>query len=48
MDWGLQNRLSRIILQSDNRAVMLAVDHVYFLGPYEKLEAPKKTISPLL
>ena len=48
MDWGLQNRLSRIILQSDNRALMLAVDHGYFLGPTEKLEVPKKTIAPLL
>ena len=38
MDWGLQNRLSRIILQNDNRALMLAVDHGYFLGPTEKLE----------
>ena len=48
MDWGLQNRLSRIILQSDNRALMLAVDHGYFLGPTEKLEVPKKTIAPFL
>ena len=48
MDWGLQNRLSRIILQNDNRALMLAVDHGYFLGPTEKLEVPKKTIAPLL
>ena len=48
MDWGLQNRLSRIILRNDNRALMLAVDHGYFLGPTEKLEAPKKTIAPLL
>jgi len=48
MDWGLQNRLSRIILRNDNRALMLAVDHGYFLGPTEKLEVPKKTIAPLL
>ena len=47
MDWGLQNRLSRIILRNDNRALMLAVDHGYFLGPTEKLEVPKKTIAPL-
>ncbi len=31
MDWGLKNRLSRII-RSDGRTVMLAVDHGYFLG----------------
>ena len=48
MDWGLQNRLSRIILRNDNRALMLAVDHGYFLGPTEKLETPKKTVAPLL
>ena len=48
MDWGLQNRLSRIILPIDNRALMLAVDHGYFLGPTEKLERPQKTIAPLL
>ena len=48
MDWGLRNRLSRIILRNDNRALMLAVDHGYFLGPTEKLEVPKKTIAPLL
>lgn len=48
MDWGLQNRLSRIINPVDNRAVMLAVDHGYFLGPTERLEVPKKTIRPLV
>ena len=48
MDWGLENRLSRIILKNDNRALMLAVDHGYFLGPTEKLEVPRQTIGPLL
>ena len=48
MDWGLQNRISRIINPNDNRALMLAVDHGYFLGPTEKLEIPKKTITPIL
>ncbi len=48
MDWGLKNRLSRIIKPYDNRALMLAVDHGYFLGPTEKLENPKKVIAPLL
>ncbi len=47
MDWGLKNRLSRII-KSDNRALMLAVDHGYFLGPTEKLEQPRQVIEPLL
>ena len=48
MDWGLQNRLSRIIKPNDGKAVMLAVDHGYFLGPTECLEEPRKTIQPLL
>jgi len=48
MDWGLQNRISGIIKPNDNRALMLAVDHGYFLGPTEKLEVPRKTTAPLL
>jgi putative autoinducer-2 (AI-2) aldolase len=48
MDWGLQNRMSSIIKPQNNRALMLAVDHGYFLGPTEKLENPKKVIAPLL
>ena len=47
MDWGLKNRISQIIKPQDNRALMLAVDHVYFLGPTEKLENPKKVIATL-
>ena len=48
MDWGLQNRLAQIIKPQNNRALMLAVDHGYFLGPTEKLENPKKVVAPLL
>ena len=48
MDWGLKNRLAKIIKPNDKRGVMLAVDHGYFLGPTERLEVPKKTIRPLL
>jgi putative autoinducer-2 (AI-2) aldolase len=48
MDWGLRNRLARIIKPYDKRGVMLAVDHGYFLGPTERLEDPQKTIAPLL
>lgn len=48
MDWGLGNRLAKIISPGDGRAVMLAVDHGYFLGPTERLERPKSTIRPLL
>lgn len=48
MDWGMQNRLSRIINPKTGRTVMLAVDHGYFLGPTSKLEVPGETITPLL
>jgi putative autoinducer-2 (AI-2) aldolase len=48
MNWGMKNRLSKIILPGDNRCVMLAVDHGYFLGPTERLEVPSNTIKPLL
>lgn len=48
MDWGMKNRMSKIIRPKDGRCVMLAVDHGYFLGPTERLEIPSKTIRPLL
>lgn len=48
MDWGMKNRLSRIIKPESGRTVMLAVDHGYFLGPTTKLENARKTIEPLL
>jgi len=48
MDWGLKNRLAKIIKPADGKAVMLAVDHGYFLGPTERLEVPRNTIRPLL
>ncbi len=47
MDWGMRNRLSRII-RPDGRTVMLAADHGYFLGPLTKLEDPGKTLGPLM
>ena len=48
MDWGMRNRLARLIRADTKRAVWLAVDHGYFLGPVSKLEEPAKTIKPLL
>jgi putative autoinducer-2 (AI-2) aldolase len=48
MEWGMQNRLSRIIRPDTGRAVMLAVDHGYFLGPVSRLEDPGSTVEPLL
>ena len=48
MQWGLANRISRILKPETGRTVMLAVDHGYFLGPTSGLEEPGKTIDPLL
>ncbi len=48
MDWGMENRLARIIKPETGRTVMLAVDHGYFLGPTTGLEEPAKTIKPLV
>jgi putative autoinducer-2 (AI-2) aldolase len=48
VDWGLANRLGRILKAPRGRTVMLAVDHGYFLGPTSGLEEPARTIGPLL
>ncbi|MFC2161463.1 3-hydroxy-5-phosphonooxypentane-2,4-dione thiolase [Acidobacteriota bacterium] len=48
MDWGIENRLSKIIKPKTGRTVMLAVDHGYFLGPTKNLEDAQSTIKPLL
>jgi 3-hydroxy-5-phosphonooxypentane-2,4-dione thiolase len=47
MDWGMRNRLSKIIKPDDSRCLMLAVDHGYFLGPTDKLEVPSTIIGSL-
>jgi len=47
MDWGMKNRLSRII-KSDGRCMFLPIDHGYFQGPTRKLEKPGETIEPLI
>jgi len=47
MDWGMKNRISRII-KKDGRTVMLAIDHGYFMGPTTGLENLGKTVNPLL
>ncbi len=48
MDWGLANRLARILRPDTGRTVMLAVDHGYFQGPTTGLEEPGATVAPLL
>jgi putative autoinducer-2 (AI-2) aldolase len=47
MDWGMKNRISRIIKPETGKTVMLAVDHGYFLGPTTGLEEPSKIIAEL-
>lgn len=47
MDWGKQNRLSKLI-QPDGKALFLPIDHGYFQGPTHCLEKPGKTIEPLV
>jgi putative autoinducer-2 (AI-2) aldolase len=48
LDWGMQNRLSRIFRPGSCRTVMLAVDHGYFQGPTAGLERVDVSIVPLL
>jgi putative autoinducer-2 (AI-2) aldolase len=48
MDWGMKNRLSKIINPKDGHTIMLAVDHGYFMGPTTGLENLGETVKPLL
>jgi putative autoinducer-2 (AI-2) aldolase len=47
MDWGIENRLSKLIRQ-DGRCQFLPIDHGYFQGPTSCLEKPSETIRELL
>ncbi|MBL7071396.1 MAG: 3-hydroxy-5-phosphonooxypentane-2,4-dione thiolase [Candidatus Omnitrophica bacterium] len=47
MDWGIKNRLSRLI-QADGHCFFLPIDHGYFQGPTRSLEKPGETIKPIL
>ncbi len=47
-DWGMKDRLSRIFNPKSGRAVMLAFDHGYIMGPSSGLERIDITIVPLL
>jgi putative autoinducer-2 (AI-2) aldolase len=46
MEWGMKNRLSKLI-QRDGKALFLPIDHGYFQGPTRCLEKPAKTIEPI-
>ncbi|MBN1343044.1 MAG: 3-hydroxy-5-phosphonooxypentane-2,4-dione thiolase [Phycisphaerae bacterium] len=47
LGWGMQNRLSRIFNPESGRAVMLAFDHGYIMGPTTGLERIDLAIPPL-
>ena len=47
LDWGMQNRFSRIFNPESGRTVMLAIDHGYFQGPTTGLERCDVNIVPL-
>ena len=47
LDWGMQNRLSRVFRPETGRTVMLAIDHGYFQGPTPGLERVDLSIVPL-
>ncbi|KMY66757.1 autoinducer 2 aldolase [Desulfocarbo indianensis] len=47
MDWGMRNRLSRLI-GADGHTQFLPIDHGYFQGPTRCLECPGETIRELL
>ena len=48
LDWGMQNRFSRIFNPESRRTVMLAIDHGYFQGPTTGLERVDVNILPIL
>jgi putative autoinducer-2 (AI-2) aldolase len=48
LDWGMQNRLSRVFRPETGRTTMLAIDHGYFQGPTTGLERVDLSIVPLL
>ena len=48
LDWGMQNRLSRVFNPQSGRTVMLAIDHGYFMGPPTGLERVDIKILPLI
>ena len=48
LDWGMQNRLSRIFNPATGKTVMLAFDHGYFQGPTTGIERLDHSIPPLI
>ena len=47
LDWGMKNRMSRILDPATGRTVMLAFDRRYFQGPTSGLERIDLGIAPI-
>jgi len=48
LDWGMKSRLAQIFSPKSGKAVMLAFDHGYIMGPTSGLERMDLTIVPLI
>ncbi len=48
MSWGKRNRIHQIVNSQDNRCLMLAIDHGYFMGPTHGMEIPRQDTTLLL
>jgi len=48
LGWGMKNRLSRIFNPETGKAVMLAFDHGYIMGPTSGIERMDLVIPPLM
>lgn len=48
VEWGMKSRLSNVFNPKSGRAVMLAFDHGYIMGPTSGLERIDLTIKPLI
>jgi putative autoinducer-2 (AI-2) aldolase len=46
MDWGMENRLSKLI-KPDGHCFYMAMDHGYIMGPTHGLEKPGETLVPV-
>jgi len=48
MSWGKINRIYQIVNQRDDRCLMLAIDHGYFMGPTHGMEIPRQDTLQLI
>ena len=48
ISWGKRNRLYQIVNSRDDRCLMLAIDHGYFMGPTHGMEIPRDDTALLM